>query len=355
MTPPPLLRPEPVSAHGARPVDQATPPAWAAARLLEGETLLVMDRYSTGAEILAVLAAAQAPSDGDAPFAQRREGQRAARETAMRLLAPIAGHRLALAGAGPSGFLPELYPGLPDFFLPLVQVQELHGAWLRFQEGLPFPVLGHRLHPFYGTYAPRRTEHLELFGTWLRQYPGPRDRAVDLGTGCGVLALMLGRAGFSQVLATDSNPNAVESLRRELLRRPTPPPVTPRCGDLFAGDRGPADLIVFNPPWMQGEVEGLLDQALVFEEGLFVRFFDQALPRLSPGGRIVLVFSNVLELARPDLPHPIQAELERGRLRLVQRQHRKVRPSPTPAGQRRRTREQVELWELAAVGPEGAS
>jgi len=226
-------------------------------------------------------------------------------------------------------------------------VQELHGAWNRYQDGVRLAVLGHRIHPFYGTYAPTRVSHLELFGTWLSQYQGPRVRAIDVGTGCGVLALMLCRAGFERVLATDNNPNAIESVARELRRLASAPPIDLLHGDLLGEDTTPADLIVFNPPWIRGEIEGLLDSALYFNDGLFERFFEQACARLTPTGRVVLVFSNILELVQPDVPHPILAELERGRLRLVQKLHRKVKPSPTETGERRRTRERVEVWELA--------
>lgn len=57
---------------------------------------------------------------------------------------------------------------------------------------------------------------------------------------------------------------------------------------------------------------------MYYEDGLFERFFDQALKRLAPGGRVVLVFSNLIELVQPDVPHPIQTELDRGRFALVE-------------------------------------
>ena len=81
---------------------------------------------------------------------------------------------------------------------------------------------------------------------------------------------------------------------------------------------------------------------MFFEDGLFERFFDQAAERLSPSGRIVLLFSNILRLVQRDHPHPIDAELARGRFTLVQKLRRKVKPEPG-----RRTREKVEVWELA--------
>lgn len=283
------------------------------------------------------------PLPPSAPHHERQRQRQRLRAAGLRLLAPIAEHRLALNGASPIGFLKELYPELSSFYLPLLQVQELHGAFTRYTEGVRLAVLGHAVHPYYGTYAPTRTEHLELFATWLRQYTGPRTRAIDVGTGCGVLALLLARAGFNQVVATDLNPNAVESVRRELPRLPGPPPIEPRRCDLLGDDRTPTDLIVFNPPWIQGKAESLVESALYFEPGLFERFFDQSLAALTPGGRLVLVFSTVLQLVRPDAPHPIAAELARGRLVEVQRLTRKVKPQ----ADRRRTREVVEIWELA--------
>jgi len=344
-----LHRPEPILHQDAHPVDGSMPPRHAAARLRDGEVLMVTDSYGTGAEILAQLQVLMPPPAGDASYEVRHTAQRTHRAAALRLLAPIAHHRVALTDARSNGFLKELYPELETFILPFVAVQELHGAWGRYREGSHLAVLGHRVHPFYGTYVPTRVSHLELFGTWLSQYQGPRTRAVDVGTGCGVLALMLAKAGFDKVLATDCNPNALESVARDLQRFPSVPSIDLLHGDLLGEDTTPSDLIVFNPPWNKGEIDDLLDRALYFDDDLFERFFDQANSRLGPSGRIVLLFSNVLELVQPDVPHPILAELERGRLQLVQKLNRKVKPPRDASGKRRRTREKVEVWELGRV------
>ena len=345
--PPTLHRPEPILSHTTAAVDGRTPARAVAARLRAGEQLIVRDRYGTGADVLAELYRLLKPPAPSAPYGQRQAFARAFREASLRLLAPIAEHRVALSGAAQIGFLAELYPDVPAYFaLPFVEIQDLHSAWRLYEDGVHLAVLGHRVHPLYGTYAPTRTSHLELFGTWLSQYQGPRTRAIDVGAGCGVLALMLCRAGFARVLATDINPNAIESVARER-RRLSAAPLELLHGDLLAGDPEPSDLIVFNPPWTRGEAEGPLERALVYDEGLFERFFDQAIARLTPPGRIVMLFSNVMQLVQPDLPHPILAELERGRLRLVQKTRRRVKPPPGRGGRRRRTRERVEVWELA--------
>ncbi|MFT4979036.1 MAG: SAM-dependent methyltransferase [Myxococcota bacterium] len=341
-----LHRPEPVLNHQAAPVDMRTPPWEAASQLRDGKQLIVIDRYRTGATILAQLQRLLPPAAGDASFAARRAARSTYRKAAMRLLAPIKVHKLALEGAPPIGFLKELYPDRASFTLSFPDAQALNAAWGRYQTGHHFPVLGQRIHPFYGVYAPTRSSHLELFATWLSTYTGARKRAADVGTGCGVLALMLGRAGFKNIVATDINPNAIESVTRELARLESPPNIEPRCCDLLTGT-GESDLIVFNPPWVQGDIESPLDQALYFEAGLFERFFDQAIARLADGGRIVVLFSSVLELVQPDVPHPIETELERGRLVCVSKLRRKVRPPADARGNRRRTRERVEVWELA--------
>ena len=338
-----LHRPFPVLDCDASPIDRTVPADQSARQLRDGVQLMITDHYRTGVTVLAALTELLGPPGPSASFAKRTDFERRFREASAGLFAPIVGHQVQLEEAGPPGFLPELYPDLKDFVLPFVDVQALHGAWLRYQEGSHLAVLGHRVHPYYGTYAPTRTTHLELFGTWLSAYQGARTLAVDVGTGCGVLALMLAKAGFSRVAATDNNPNAIESVSRQLQRLPEPPTLDLQCTDLLGEDTTPAELIVFNPPWIRGDVHDLLDQALYFEGDLFERFFDQAAERLIANGRLVLVFSNIMQLLQPDLPHPILSELERGRFRLVQKLQRKVKPSP---GQRR-TREKVEVWELS--------
>ena len=339
----PLHRPAPLTARAGAPIDRRTHYRAAARRLLAGETLWVRDRYRTGVGVLQALVRELRPPPDTADHAAKQRYRDAYRDHAWRLLVPVEGGRVALPGAPENGFLGELYPDLDTFWLPLAEVRDLGHAWHRYSQGVHLPVLGHRLHPFYGTYLPKRTVHLELFATWLSGWKGEKGRAFDVGTGSGVLALMLAKAGFGEVVATDLNPNACESVTRELARRPEPPPITVREGDLLDGVDGDADLIVFNPPWTRGPVDTLLERALSYDEALFRRFFDQAHARLRPGGRVVLLFSNVLRLVQPDEPHPFDTELARGRFELVKTQTRRVRPSKGE----RRTKEKVEVWELA--------
>jgi len=342
-----LLRPQPVTGHKATPVDRDTPPEEAVAMLWAGRYLIVTDHYRTGLGILKALEhhVGTLFSWGGS-HAERQAASTRFDTAAVKLLAPIVAHEMAIADGYKLGFFQELYQGLTRFELPFVECQRLAGAHQRYIDGVHLAVLGHKLHPYFGTYAPSRVSHLELFGTWLSQYEGPRHRVLDVGTGCGVLAFMLAKAGFGDIVATDNNPNAIESINRDLMRRPSRPPITPILGDLLGPGDTAEDLVVFNPPWIQGKAVDLLDTALYFEPGLFQRFFDQALTRLSPNGQIVLLFSNIGTLLRPDLPHPIEVELSKGRLKLLSKLERRIKPKPDAAGKRRKTKERVQVWTL---------
>jgi SAM-dependent methyltransferase len=338
-----LHRPEPVLRHRAQPIDRNVPPVQAVAWLQEGRSLIVSDHFGTGLQLLAALRVLLQDPGEDAGYVAKRNFREAFQAASKHLLAPVVARKVTLPGAPAAGFLAELYPDHADFALPVEDVRVLSSAWEWYQQGVHFPVLGYRLHPFYGAYIPARMEHLELFGTWLAKYQGARNRAIDVGTGSGVLALQMAKAGFQQVVATDINPNAIESVARQLKRLPKAPPIELQHADLLGEDRGPLDLIVSNPPWMKGEVGRTLDLAMYFQDGFFERFFDQCLQRIAPGGRVVLVFSNIIELSQPEVPHPIETELARGRFRLVEKLTRRVKPL------RRRTREKVEIWDLAVV------
>ena len=338
-----LHRPEPVLRHRAQSIDHNVPTAQAAAWLLAGRSLLVTDRFATGLGILAELRVQLQDPGEEAGYVEKRAFREAFTAASKLLLVPVVGRKVALPDAPRPGFLAELYPDHADFALPVEDARVLSSAFEWYERGVHFPVLGYRVHPFYGTYIPARMEHLELFGTWLAKYQGARNRAIDVGTGSGVLTLQMAKAGFKHVIATDINPNAIESVARQLRRLPKALPIELEHADLLGTDRGPLDLIVSNPPWMKGEVGRTLDLAMYFQDGFFERFYEQSLQRLAPGGRIVFVFSNIIELSQPDVPHPIQTELERGRFRLVEKMVRRVKPL------RRRTREKVEVWELAVV------
>lgn len=264
------------------------------------------------------------------------------REMSLNLIVGIEDSAIQIIGIDQNPFLKDFFPQ-KRFFLPFVVLQELAGAWKRFSTGIHYTVLGRKLHPFFGVYYPTRTEHLELFATWLSQYKGAKNHCVDVGTGSGILSFLLAKSGFSTIDAIDQNPNAIWSVQEEIKRHPIDQTIRLHHADLLYPITD-ANLIVFNPPWIPGKSNSSVTEALFFDDGLFERFFEQAYTKLSDDGTIVLIFSTILTLLRPDIPHPIESELQKGRFKLKQKLQRKVKPT---AG--KRTKEKVQIWELTRM------
>lgn len=336
-----LLRPEPILKHQAVSTDQHNVVQHVHRLVHSHEYILITDSYKTGAHAFSLIEKWIPNLPWNSSYKQRQIHEKNRRALLLRVLVPIKDQELNLEESRYIGFFKELYPDLNFFCLPLLVVQELHHAWYRYDHGVHMSVLGHNIHPYWGTYAPTRTEHLELFGTWLHQNKSGIHSAIDVGTGSGILALMLRKAGIPTIHATENNPNALESLRRECDRHPHETPITLYQTDLLKGCPS-CDVIVFNPPWIPGIVSDAFDSALYFDDDIFSRFFDQAHSILPKSGSVILLFSNIMTLLRPDVPHPIEEELKKGRFVCAQKLQRKIKPKDKS----KRTKEKVQIWEL---------
>lgn len=349
------LRPSPIPADASLTViDRKSDPDWVVDALRGGERLLIGDLYSTGLTLMAALSSALKEQGGPPDKDSARDFRQAFQAAANRLLVPVKANALAVRKAPDIPWLEQFYPEVRNFLLPFPQVQGMNGSWQWYSKGMHYPMLGGKLFPFYGVYFPTRLDHLELLDRWLRERAGAFSSAVDVGVGCGVLAFQTLRHGVRRVTATDVNPNAIESIRRENERRGTSDRVRPVLADLFDDSGDQADLIVFNPPWLCGDVHTPLDQAVYYDDDLLERFFQQAAKRLSPKGRVVLLFSNLggLMRDRAEDGHPVERELaEGGRFERVAKLEQSVKPPSNKSKRRwaRQTRrsERVELWELA--------
>jgi methylase of polypeptide subunit release factors len=94
----------------------------------------------------------------------------------------------------------------------------------------------------------------------------PVDRALDLGTGCGVQALHLARHS-GEVVATDVNRRALRLARFNAALNDVPAPVDVREGSLFEPVDGERfDLIVTNPPFVISPATG--EQLVYRDSGL---------------------------------------------------------------------------------------
>lgn len=144
-------------------------------------------------------------------------------------------------------------------------------------------------------YPPKEDTFLLLEG--LTALPG--ERALEMGCGTGLISCHLSAAGCA-LTATDVNPRAVECTRANLKRNGLHGEVV--HSDLFDRVVGEYDLIVFNPPYLAAEDEGLLEAAWSGgREGVDVLgpFLQTAGYRLRPAGRIVVLLSS--EMRRESL------------------------------------------------------
>ncbi len=284
-------------------------------------------------------------------YLSSRQHQQALHHLTDHLWVIVREHQVTLDKAPPSPWLSYLYPEKDAFYIRFADLLGLNGSWQWFTKGVRFPALNIALHPFYGVYFPTRHEHLHIFDSWLREN-NHFERAVDIGTGCGVIAFMLQQSGVQHIHATDINPNAIFGLKQELQRNKTRATITIEHGDLLGSFRPRSeDLVVFNPPWIPHPPKKTLDAACYYEDGFFERFFQTMELQLSHQSTLVLLFSTFALAAGVTSVHPIEKALEQssGAFELITREL-------SPPGQQKmgktswlkgvREREVLELWVL---------
>ncbi len=285
----------------------ATTASAALARARRGEALLYGGDFRNARQLLAAMGrrlarpgrgARPEPSGARQAWMAERERQRVAHEVLGRVLVPIEpGFRVGLARAPDvAAALEEAIgpePALPGL-LPLRDLLGMIGAHEWRVRGVEVPALGARVHPHFGVYAPVRGEYVDLVAGAVLEWPVSGKRAFDVGTGTGVLAFVLARAGAA-VVATDVEPRAVVCARENALRLGLGDQVEVREADLFPP--GEADLVVANPPWLPGDAHGPLERAVYDPGGKLLERLVLGLPaHLAPGGEGWIVISDLAEL-----------------------------------------------------------
>ena len=100
-----------------------------------------------------------------------------------------------------------------------------------------------------------------LLTDFARRHPG--DRVCDLGTGCGIIPLLMQRKRPPNMIwAVDIQPDAIAQLEAALDRCEPRPDVVPVCGDLRAlKDTVPdgLELVTCNPPYFAADAGFLSD------------------------------------------------------------------------------------------------
>jgi len=347
-------RPEPILPDiEVFPYKRRMDPQEAIDMLVDGHYVLIVDFYSSGLRVLNALKSQLKKKYPGQSFQAQRDFRSAFRELSHRLLLFVKNNKLAVRKAPQIGWLKKLYPDINEFLLPFPQVQGLNSSWQWYENGISIPGLHKKIHPFFGVYFPTRFEHLKLFDQWLKKYQGEKASATDIGIGCGVLSLLLLKHGFKNVCGTDVNPNAIIGVHHHLQHSKPSLKIDLSHGDLFTDCDGKTELIVFNPPWLPAsqDTEGL-DKAIYYDETLFPQFFAETAKHLKPGGRVVLLFSNLAQIASASEAHPIEAELANGS-RFEKELFIQSKVNPASKNTRRmqnwREDEMVELWVLKQV------
>jgi SAM-dependent methyltransferase len=265
--------------------------------------------------------AGRPPAARDPAILYRAERDRRRREHDLlgRLVVPIeAGLAVPLrrapdvAAALAEALGPD--PGLPGL-LPLRDLLGMIGAHEWRRRGVEVPALGARVHPHYGVYAPVRGEYVDLVAEAARRFSPAGKRALDVGTGTGVLALVLARAGAT-VVATDVEPGAVACARDNVGRLGLADRVEVREADLFP--EGVYDLVVSNPPWLPDAAHTPLERAVYDPGGAFLARFVSGLPaHLAPGGEAWLVVGDLAERLGLRPAGEIEAAAARAGLRIA--------------------------------------
>ena len=318
--------------------------------LIDGNYVLIEDYYFNGLQVLEELKKVLRRKYNSKNFQGQRDYRAAFREASHRLLIMVVEHKLGVKKAPEIGWLATLYPETNEFLISFPEVQGLNSSWQWYLNGLEIKILNLKIHPYYGTYFPTRFDHLQLFDKWLKDYRGKKNNAIDIGVGSGVLSFQLIQNGFSRVLGTDTNKNAIIGTSQETERLGFSDRISLKYGDLFANCDIRADLIVFNPPWLIAKhklAEGI-DKAIYYESDLFPRFFEQAKQHLQKDGKLVLLFSNLAEVVGEDDTHPILNELNtnnRFSKELYLQQSVKSSSKKTKRKNWRKD-EKVELWVL---------
>ena len=176
----------------------------------------------------------------------------------------------------------------------IVPMSELLGVISAFEwrkKGVHIAALHASIHAHYGVFAPVRAEYLDLV---MRAKLGHTELAFDIGTGTGVIAALLVERGVELVVATDSDPKAIECARENIRVLKLENQIKLRTVDLFPD--GQADLIVCNPPWLPGRPSSRLEHAIYDQDQRMLKgLLSGASAHLKPDGEVWLILSDLAE------------------------------------------------------------
>ncbi len=243
-------------------------------------------------------------------FEAFREDQKSRAQLLGKLLIPInADHKIELKRA-PDITLASAQAYGADIAAYIVSLRELQGVisafeWRKKGVNIDLSALGispFKLTPHFGVFSPIRGEYLKLLATTpLPKCVQSNSCALDIGTGTGVLAIILALRGVQKVIATDQSPRAIACALANVQAHNLESKITVLATDLFPLDtqtKQPikAALIVCNPPWLPGPSSGALDSAVFDPQSQMLKGFLSGLGKhLLDQGQGWLILSDLAE------------------------------------------------------------
>ncbi len=209
-----------------------------------------------------------------------------------------------------------------------------------------------RIYPHYGVFSPVRGEYIDL----LLKVPLPNalqknSVAFDIGTGTGVLSVVLAVRGISQIVATDSDQRAVICAQENIERLGLSSQVQIMKTHLFPDEK--AALIVCNPPWLPARPSSSLEHA-VYDPGsqMLKGFLSNLKMHLLPEGEGWLILSDLAEHLGLRTREELLEWIEQAGLVVSRRQdtkpvHQKAFDKTDPL-YTARSQEVTSLWHLRA-------
>ncbi len=298
-------------------------------------------------------------------FDEFREDQKSRAQLLGKLLIPVGpDHKIHLKRAPliEEAAAQSYGRDVPAYLVSLRELQGVISAFEWRKKGVTIDLSECGLAPFkiaphFGVFSPIRGEYLRL----VASAPLPvslesSSMAFDIGTGTGVLSLILALRGVTNIVATDLSPRAIACALGNIEELKLSCAVKVIQTHLYPTDPSThhalkAALIVCNPPWLPAPSSGAIDSAVFDPDSQMLKGFLNGLSEhLLPQGEGWLILSDLAEhlglRSRGQLTQWIdEAGLEvLGRLD-IRPEHKKAR-DPNDPFYEARSQELTSLWRL---------
>jgi len=177
------------------------------------------------------------------------------------------------------------------FVVSIRELQGLVGAHEWRKKGVPIEAIGANIHPHYGVFSPIRGEYLAL----LAKAPLPSSElAFDIGTGTGVISVLMAKRGVKKIVATDQDPRAINCAQENITRLGLQKQIRLTQTNMFP--EGKAPLILCNPPWLPAKPSSPIEYAVYDPESkMLFAFLNGLKAHLTDDGEGWLIMSDFAE------------------------------------------------------------